>query len=245
MSVNPLYPLLGAALLMSVHAFSGYLKFLDTVPRHRFLSAGAGITVAFVVLQLLPGVAAADEAIGGRFEGRILSGVRDHAYAIVLISILIFFAVGRWAQSTADKQTANEKVRVPAKVFWVHILTFAVMNFLIGYILIDRHDDLTTLALFLVAMFVKFVVSDRALHRIHKKEYDRIGRWLLMWAVISGWTVGYFGTLGAVGPAAILAFVAGGVLLNVFSEELPKERRSRLGTFAAAALIFGTLLVFL
>ena len=100
--MSPLYPLIGAILLAAVHAFSGYLKFLDTIPRHRFLSAGAGITVAFVVLQLLPGVAAADQAIGTE-AGGIFSGVKDHAYAIVLVSIVIFFAVGNWARSAADE----------------------------------------------------------------------------------------------------------------------------------------------
>ena len=132
----------------------------------------------------------------------------------------------------------------PARVFWVHILTFAVMNFLIGYILIDRHNDLTVLLLFVIAMFLKFVASDRALHRIHKAGYDRIGRWLLAAAVLARWLVGYFGSLGEAGPAAIQAFIAGGVLLNVFSEEMPNEQQGRLGTFTAAALIFGTLLIF-
>ena len=75
--------------------------------------------------------------------------------------------------------------------------------------------------------------------------YDDIGRWLLVAAVVGGWMTGYFGSLGPIGPAAIQAFIAGGVLLNVFSEELPEERQSRLGTFAAAALIFGGLLIFL
>ena len=97
----------------------------------------------------------------------------------------------------------------------------------------------------LVAMFVKFVVSDRALHRIHKDPYDRIGRWLLVAAVAVGWLVGYLGSLGGIGPAAIQAFVAGGVLLNVCSEELPNDQHGRLRTFTAAALIFGSLLMFL
>ena len=65
--MSPVFPLLGALLLMSVHALSGYLTFLDTVPRHRFLSAGAGIAVAFVVLQLLPSIAAAEEALARHF----------------------------------------------------------------------------------------------------------------------------------------------------------------------------------
>lgn len=244
--MNPVFPLLAALLLMSVHVFSGYLRFLDTLPRNRILSAGAGITVAFVVLQLLPSVAAADQTISGRVGGSALSRVDDHAYAIVLISIVIFFAVEQWARASTKQKSGGGNPGVPpARVFWVHMLTFAVMNFLIGYILIERHDDPRILALFVVAMFVKFLVSDRALHRIHQDGYDNIGRWLLVAAVIAGWITGYFGSLGAIGPAAIQAFIAGGVLLNVFSEELPEERQSRLGAFAAAALVFGALLIFL
>lgn len=244
--MSPIYSLAGVLLLAAVHAFSNYLSFLDTKPRHRFLSAGAGITVAFVTLQLLPGIAAADEAIGGNLNASILSGVKDHAYAIVLVSIIIFFAVEKWARASADDGSkATKQGRPPPRVFWVHMLTFAAMNLLIGYILIEQHDELTTLVLFLIAMFVKFVVSDRALHRIQREGYDRIGRWLLAGAVVGGWCIGYFGSLGAIGPAAIQAFIAGGVLLNVFSEELPKERQSRQGTFATAALGFGALLLFI
>lgn len=243
--MNPLYSLMGAILLASVHALSGYLRFLDTAPRSRFLSAGAGITVAFVVLQLLPGIAAADQAIGNQVSAGILSNIKDHAYAIVLISIIIFFAVEKWARSAADEVGDGKQGAPPPRVFWVHMLTYAVMNLLIGYILIDRHDDAPTLVLFLAVMFVKFVVSDRALHRIHQAGYDRTGRWLLAGSVLGGWAVGYFGSLGAIGPAAIQAFIAGGVLLNVFSEELPKERQGRQGTFAIAALGFGALLIFL
>lgn len=153
--MNPLFPLLAALLLISVHVFSGYLRFLDTLPRNRILSAGAGITVAFVVLQLLPSVAAADQTISGKVGGSALSRVDDHAYAIVLVSIVIFFAVEQWARICQ----ATRRRRI--------------------------------------------------------------------------------------GPAAVQAFIAGGVLLNVFSEEFPEERQSRLGAFAAAALIFGALLIFL
>ena len=61
--------------------------------------------------------------------------------------------------------------------------------------------------------------------------------------MLGGWVIGYYGSLGVVGPAAIQAFIAGGVLLTVFSEEIPKEPEGRQGTFAAAALLFGTLSV--
>lgn len=241
--MNPLFPLFAAVLLASIHVFSGYLRFLDTFPRHRLLSGGAGITVAFVILQLLPAISAADRAIARAAARGVLAGIDGHGYAIVLVSVLIYFAVGQWARPSADRPGSNG--RPPLRVFWVHIGTFILMNLLIGYILVARHHQLSTLALFAGVMLLKFLITDRALHRIHKEEYDRVGRWLLIVALLVGWAVGEFGSIPAIGPAAIQAFIAGGVLLNVFSEELPKERQSRLGTFVVAALLFGSVLLLL
>ena len=117
------------------------------------------------------------------------------------------------------------------------------MNLLIGYALVEQHDRLTTLGLFFVAMLVKFVITDRSLHRVHQQAYDELGRWLLAAAVVAGWGLGFLGSLGAVTPVMIQAFIAGGVLLNVFQEDLPAENQGRLGAFTAGALIFGALLV--
>jgi len=94
-------------------------------------------------------------------------------------------------------------------------------------------------------MLFKFLITDRSLHRIHKREYDRIGRWLLMAAVLFGCGLGFAGAIPEFAPAAVQAFIARGVLLNVFWEELPRRRQSRLGTFTGAALLFGAALILL
>jgi hypothetical protein len=83
------------------------------------------------------------------------------------------------------------------------------------------------LLLFFGAMLVKFIINDRSLHEAHKEGYDRLGRWLLAAAVLLGWSVGYFFTLPNFGTAVLQAFLAGGVLLNVFKEELPSEKKRR------------------
>jgi hypothetical protein len=41
----------------------------------------------------------------------------------------------------------------------------------------------------------------------------------------------------------VLAFVAGGVILNVLKEELPEERESRFWAFALGAAGYGALLL--
>lgn len=119
------------------------------------------------------------------------------------------------------------------------------MNVLIGFMLVRAHDRLFTLALFTIVMLFKFLITDRSLHRIHKREYDRIGRWLLMAAVLFGCGLGFAGAIPEFAPAAVQAFIARGVLLNVFWEELPRQRQSRLGTFTGAALLFGAALILL
>lgn len=43
--------------------------------------------------------------------------------------------------------------------------------------------------------------------------------------------------------AATVAFLAGGILLNTFKEELPRERESKFWTFAAGTLLYAALLL--
>lgn len=43
--------------------------------------------------------------------------------------------------------------------------------------------------------------------------------------------------------AALFAFLAGGVILNVLKEELPEERESRFSAFAGGALLYAALLL--
>lgn len=43
--------------------------------------------------------------------------------------------------------------------------------------------------------------------------------------------------------AAIFAFIAGGVILNVLKEELPEERDSRFSAFAAGTFGYAVLLL--
>lgn len=241
--MSPLYSLVAALLLASVHIFSNALRLLDGVPRNRFLSIAGGMAVAFVILQLLPGISAGQRAIAEAMPSP-LGFLERHVYVLVLVSLLTFYALERVAKSSRREQRAAGRTdaTTPA-VFWLHMITFAVMNVLIGYLLIRRHDTLQALALFFVAMLLKFIVNDHGLHEDHKTAYDRLGRWILAGAVLLGWLVGFRFDPPAVTPAMLQAFLAGAVLLNVFKEELPAERQSRLWAFALGAVSYAVLLL--
>lgn len=233
---------LATMLLAALHLFSNVLRLLKGVPRAWFLSIGGGIAVAFVFLRLLPSVGQAQQTLNRAASGTWLSDLPQHAYAAALLSLTAFYGVERLARSP---QQARHDRPGPA-VFWVHILTFAAMNVLIGYLIYGhREKGLVPLGLFTVAMLLKFVINDHSLHDIHRTGYDRIGRWILAGSVVAGWAMGYLWTVPQVAPALLQAVLAGAVLLNVLKEELPAERQSRYSGFLAGCLSYGSLLLVL
>ena len=58
-----LFTALLVAGLAMVHLFSGRVRFLDVLPRSRWLSVAGGISVAYVFVHLLPDLAEEQEAI--------------------------------------------------------------------------------------------------------------------------------------------------------------------------------------
>ena len=58
--------------LAIIHLFSGSIRFLDVLPRSRWLSAADGISVAYVFVHLLPDLAQEQEA-NREVEGRSCS----------------------------------------------------------------------------------------------------------------------------------------------------------------------------
>jgi hypothetical protein len=134
--------------------------------------------------------------------------------------------------------------RTTPLVFWIHVGTFALLNFLIGYALPGRAElGASALLLFAVAIVLKFVVSDHGLYADHREPYDRVGRWVLVVAVLVGWGTGYWTELPETGAALLRAFIAGSVLFNMLKEELPAERESKAWAFVAGAVAYAGLLL--
>ena len=92
-------------------------------------------------------------------------------------------------------------------------------------------------------MALHFVVNDHGLRENHKHSYDRISRWILAAAIILGWAIGYGTEIHQAAIALLFSFLAGGVVLNVFKEELPEERQSKFWAFSLGAAIYAALLL--
>jgi hypothetical protein len=224
------------ACFLAVHALAPRLRFLEGLPRSIWLSISGGVSIAYVFVHLLPELSAGQrplsDAIGSRW-----SALEHHVYLIALLGLAAFYGLDRLALESRRRQRADGGDDcTTASVFWIHIASFALYNALIGYLLL--HGEQRTpldLWLFGLAMSLHFVVTDHALLAHHKTAYRRFGRWVLGLSAASGWTIGLMTAVSEAAVAALFAFLAGGVMLNVLKEELPEERQSRYWAFAAGA----------
>ena len=236
-------PLLLAAGLALVHLFAGKLRFLDVMPRSRWLSFAGGISVAYVFAHLLPEVAEGQEALLEAGAERFV--LEDgHVWLLALLGLVLFYGLERAAKASKEE---NEEEGGPdqteAGVFWLHMASYGLYNVLIGYLLGHSEDaSAVGLAVFWLAMALHFFVNDYGLRQHHRTRYGDVGRWVLAAAVVGGAVLGLATEVDEAVIAGLVAFLAGGVVLNVLKEELPEDRESRFGPFAAGALAYAALL---
>ena len=227
-------------MLAVIHFAGRRFDFLAGTPRSVWLSLAGGISVAYVFVHILPELAAHQRQVGERLGGDGAgSGLGPHVYIVALVGLAFFYGLEsmlRRSKLDEDKQSTD--------IFWIHLVSFAVYNFLVGYLLVHREDQsLTGLALFAFAIGVHFVINDQAFREEHGQLYHRRGRWLLSAMPLIGWLAGVMFTIDELWLSGIFALLAGSVVLNVLKEELPEDRESRFSAFAAGAAGYSALLL--
>ncbi|MBW3561126.1 MAG: ZIP family metal transporter [Actinobacteria bacterium] len=240
--------LAAAVVLVLLHVGGAVLGFLDRVPRSRWLSAAGGIALAYVFVHLLPELAEIQAAVD---ESGVVAGLERHAYLVALLGVATFYVLEQFARRSRGAGVATHAdaprtrpASAERRIGWVHLASYAVYNAIIGYVLVQRHHAPdASLWLFTLAIGVHFVVNDQGLRNHHGALYHRWGRWFVSAAVLGGWALGQAVELSEAALGLPLAFVAGGVVLNVLKEELPEERESRLLPFLAAAAGYAAVLI--
>lgn len=231
-----LVPLIAALGMAAVHLFADRLHFLGGVPRSRWLSIAGGISVAYIVVHLLPELAEYQEATAGSGAFGV-AAIERHVYVFTLVGLAAFYGVELWGRLSRERNHGKEATAV---VSAFSIGTYAAYNTIIGYLLVHREEGVV---LFAVALGLHFIVNDRALREHHPTTYRRYGRWVLSAAVVGGVALGYVTEVPELVVALALAFIGGGTILNVLKEELPQERESRFGAFALGAALYTAVLL--
>ena len=227
------------AFLAGVHAIVPTLRHrLGGVGEGVAASVGGGVAAAYVFLHLLPELARGNdevaEALGDTAESSAITEIL--LFVVALAGFVLLYGLDHAAARAGPEEGA---------VFAVHLGVFALYNALITYTLPTWFGSGAAVAtLFTVAMALHFMLSDRSLAEHYGTRFSRLGRPVLLAALFLGFVLAWiFAPTRTIVVNVLLAVLAGFVLFNVFSDELPSERHVRFPVFAAAVAGYAGLLI--
>jgi zinc transporter ZupT len=221
-------------LFCAVHLLVGRLRFLDQVPRSRWLSAAGGVAVAYVFMHILPELA--DHArvlekatpLGPHLAETI-------AYASGLAGLALFYGIERLV-NVSKKADEAARQRADRHLFALHVAANAMLAMALVYLLErDVNDDPVIMAIYGTAVTLHFLSADFGSHKHHPDLYHTAGRWVLVVATLIGWGAAMAVNLPQLWIGSLVAFVGGAIVLVTLKEELPAERESRLFPFVLGA----------
>ena len=213
--------------LIFAHWFSSRVAKLSPKTQKTLASIGGGVAIAYVFIHIMP-----ELAIGGRelskeiyMEEFIVSPlIESYLFFISLIGLVVFFSLDIIASSGQASTKTN---------FKLHVLAFALINYLYAYTL----PSLVTTGwdyalLFTIVLAAHIILSDRTLARSHPKLFRQKVRWVFISSTGLGLAHAYlFHPISDLSLAIATAFLGGGVLMTVFREEIPEASSIQLPWF--------------
>jgi hypothetical protein len=226
--------LISVTIFALVHLWAQKTNALNRISRGKFLSAGGGVAIAYVFIDILPKLSKSDYTVTQALAG-VFPYFERHVYIMALLGFLLFFTVDRVQKSSLKKRS-----------FWLSFASYSLFNFLVGYAVVDKENpEVRPLILFTIAIALHYFTNDFALTQEHKKEYQRMGKWLLIGSLFLGWIVGFTYTLSPTAIALVSAFIGGGVIMNVTRHELPSDNPNSLNAFLFCAAMYTIILLFI
>jgi hypothetical protein len=244
-----IHSLAAALVFAGVYLAGGFLESSAAVERfwtrNSYISAAAGISVAYIFIDVLPELEIQRQVLVRAAEGAELLFAEQRIYLLALLSFVVFYGLEHMVLVTrGSRRTAVASGKADA-TYWIQLAGYAAYSALIGYLVVDRAErGALALGVYAFAMAVHFLIVDHALTEEHGRTYGPRGRGVLAASVLVGWSIGVASPLSEVLVARLFAVLAGGVVITSLRAELPDDREGRFWPFCLGATIFAVFLIF-
>ena len=230
-----------AVCLALLHLYVRLLSPALDAPRRPWLSMAGGAATAYVFVHVFPNLCSGQDAVQ-RAGWPWVSVLDRHVFLIALAGLLVFYALERTALAARGGRTAP-RLGPAQSVFALHLASFALYNFLIGYLLVNRvTPGPISLVSYALAMALHMAGNDYGLRRHFTDSYRHVGRLVLAAAILAGWGFGVAFRVHDAVLAILFAFLAGGVVMNTMKDELPLDGSGNAPAFTLGAVGYAALL---
>jgi hypothetical protein len=212
-----------------------------SIVRKNAVSLGAGASVAYLFIQLLPELENAGNVFRGATSHLALPYHGQYGlHLATMLGFLVFYGLDEMVSGKEDDATESS----PGFSFWAHMVGFGSYAWITSYLLVrslDKGDS--SLLIYAIAMGLHFLLCAHSLREDHGISYDRIGSRLLAVCSLGGWLCGLLLPLPKHVAVILFGIVAGGVLVNTMLMELPRHQKGKFVPFLIGAAAYAALLI--
>jgi hypothetical protein len=209
--------------------------------RRNAVSLGAGASVAYLFIQLLPELENAGTVFRDATSHLALPYQGQYGlHLATMLGFLIFYGLDEMVSG----KEGDEPESSTGFSFWAHMAGFGSYSWITSYLLVrslDKGDS--SLLIYSIAMGLHFLLCAHSLREDHGVCYDRIGSKLLAVCSLGGWFSGFLLPLPKHVAVILFGIVAGGVLVNTMLMELPRHQKGKFVPFLIGAAAYATLLI--
>ncbi|MFA6118570.1 MAG: hypothetical protein WCT85_02285 [Parachlamydiales bacterium] len=223
--------IIALVILSAVHLC--FIKNEFEVWRKKLFAFSSGISVAYVFIDLLPKLSRG-ETIWSESNPN-LPFLEKHVYFLALLGFLFFLGID-------FIRTNRKKIS-----FWIPASSYLIYNVLIGYAISNPEDpEIQPFVLFTIAIALHLKVRDHILRTKDNYSFKNLARFLLALGLVAGWILGLVIKLDYAAIALIIAFIGGGMMVNILHFETKSFFRSKhFLYFILGSLLYSILLLFL
>ena len=176
---NAIESLIVILILALVHLFVHELRRVEVASRNALISAGAGASLAYVLVRMLPKLAQKQESLMASVDTGVRGFLEHHAYLVAMVGLVVYYGISRVAAYGSEGANSNSPLRNRAALIST-IVGYSAYSFLIGYLIVTRHHvGLFSVPLITIGMGTLFLVTDYGLRKKWPDAYDRWIRWAL------------------------------------------------------------------
>ena len=230
--------------LSAAYALGEWLeRYAERLGHRRWMSFAAGVSVAYVFVDVLPELCLRNEAVVRIVGAHPLFG-EQRIYCLALFAFVLLYGLDHLVSVRHRRDPSLKETGAFVFADWLQVVGFAVYSWMIGYLLVERAErSMLALALYVVAMGLHFLIVDHSLQEKRGQSYRRCGRWVLAASVPLGCVAGTTMPIDEVTFARLFAFIAGGMVITSAQSELPDERDGRFWPFTAGAMLYAILIL--
>ncbi|SEN50091.1 hypothetical protein SAMN04488134_101231 [Amphibacillus marinus] len=237
--------------LPSIFVIIGFIliHFISKTISFKFISArslisfAAGVSVAYVVINLIPYLGYAQNKLNQEFDWDSTNPFSQLIYVVVLIGFVHAYVIYKLSERPLRMLGKKNPVMVSSIYFWYDLIFFAIYNIMIAYLVSSQSlPDQTNVWVYFVAFGLHFLSMDLGMRHHHQQKYRKVGWVVLATSVAFGGGLALIWLPPAYVVTLIKASITGEMLLNVLKFELPIDNHGNVKGFLAgtvcAAVLF-------